>query len=213
LIPRSGTPDRLVLVVDDDAMTRVVLRAVLAEERGVRVELVADGEEGLLRAWQERPALVLADLLMPGMDGATFCRLLRGHPATADTPVVAISGADPRGARAAALRGLCADWVGKPFEIPALLSTVRSRLPAAASARADAGSDAWGALTRREREVAALVARGATNRQIAEALVLTEGTAANHVRRILLKLGLESRTRLAVWVARDASRRAAAGLA
>ena len=55
------------------------------------------------------------------------------------------------------------------------------------------------ALTRRQREVAALVAGGATNRGIGDALVLTEGTVANHVRRILLKLGLRSRTELAVW--------------
>jgi DNA-binding NarL/FixJ family response regulator len=58
---------------------------------------------------------------------------------------------------------------------------------------------AWPILTGREREVLALVVGGATNRQIAGALVLSEGTAANHVRRILLKLGLRSRTQLAVW--------------
>jgi DNA-binding CsgD family transcriptional regulator len=61
-----------------------------------------------------------------------------------------------------------------------------------------------GPLTRREREVAALVASGATNRGIADALVLTEGTVANHVRRILLKLGLRTRTQLAVWSVRHA---------
>jgi non-specific serine/threonine protein kinase len=54
-------------------------------------------------------------------------------------------------------------------------------------------------LTRREREIAALIARGATNRQIADALVITEGTAANHVLHILSKLGLASRTQIAVW--------------
>ena len=53
------------------------------------------------------------------------------------------------------------------------------------------------ALTRRERQVAALAARGWKNRDIAEELVITEKTAKNHVAHILAKLGLESRTRLA----------------
>jgi DNA-binding NarL/FixJ family response regulator len=213
LVRDQRTHHPVVLVVDDDLMTRALLRNTLAEERAVQVVAAADGEEGLLRAWELRPALVMADLLMPGMDGATFCRLLHEHPATADTPVVAISGADPLGARASSLRGHCVDWIGKPFEIPELLRVVRAVLARhAAAGDKPADADAWATLTRREREVAALVARGATNRQIAEALVLTEGTAANHVRRILLRIGLESRTKLAVWVATHPQRRAAAGL-
>jgi predicted ATPase/class 3 adenylate cyclase/DNA-binding CsgD family transcriptional regulator len=62
-----------------------------------------------------------------------------------------------------------------------------------------AASDAASVLTRREQEVATLIARGLTNRQIAEALVITEGTAANHVVHILNKLGYGSRTQVAVW--------------
>jgi DNA-binding NarL/FixJ family response regulator len=211
---RSHLPGRaVVLVVDDDAMIRTLLRSALAEVPAVRVETAADGEAGLLRAWELGPALVLADLLMPGMDGATFCRLLRGHPRTADTPVVGVSAADPRGVRARALREHCVAWVGKPFEIPDLLRAVGAWLPGGTSARAPAaGAAGWATLTRREREVAALVARGATNQQVAQALVLTEGTAANHVRRTLLRLGLHSRTQLAVWVASDPWRRETAGL-
>jgi DNA-binding NarL/FixJ family response regulator len=56
------------------------------------------------------------------------------------------------------------------------------------------------ALTRREREVAKLVARGLTNRRIAEELVLSERTVENHVRNILKKLKLSSRSEVAAWV-------------
>ena len=56
-------------------------------------------------------------------------------------------------------------------------------------------------LTQREQEVVALIARGFTNRQIAESLVITEGTAANHVAHILIKLGFSSRAQVAVWAA------------
>jgi DNA-binding NarL/FixJ family response regulator len=171
-----------------------------------------DGEEGLLQAWELAPALVLADLLMPGMDGATFCRLLRAHPTTADMPIVAVSGADPRSERARALRAQCAGWLAKPFEIDDLLETVRRWLPRGRPAAVVGRAGGWGPLTPREREVAALVARGMTNREIARALVLTEGTVANHVRRVLVRLGLDSRTQLAVWVATDPVRRPTAGL-
>jgi DNA-binding CsgD family transcriptional regulator len=63
------------------------------------------------------------------------------------------------------------------------------------STREVAGSS----LTPREREVAVLIARGLTNTQIAEALVITRGTAANHVAHILGRLGLRSRTQVAIW--------------
>jgi non-specific serine/threonine protein kinase len=51
----------------------------------------------------------------------------------------------------------------------------------------------------REQEVAALIARGMTNRQIAAELVITEGTAANHVKHILARLGVDSRVHVAAW--------------
>jgi ATP/maltotriose-dependent transcriptional regulator MalT len=65
----------------------------------------------------------------------------------------------------------------------------------------DAGGLDRAALTRREQEVAALVARGRTNRQIGTELVVTEATTAKHVEHILSKLGLTSRTQIAVWAA------------
>jgi two-component system nitrate/nitrite response regulator NarL len=184
-----------VLVVDDDAQIRLLLRNVLVGEPGVRVIAVGDGEQGLLRAWEVGPALVLADLLMPGMDGATFCRLLRAHPVTAHTPIIAISGADPASERARVLRAQCVAWFGKPFEVDSLVASAR-RLLAMASPRRPATEVE---LSPRQREVAGLIARGMSNKDIASALVLTEGTVANHVRRILVKLGLRSRTQLAVW--------------
>jgi non-specific serine/threonine protein kinase len=56
-------------------------------------------------------------------------------------------------------------------------------------------------LSRREREVLALVAEGLTNRQIAERLVISPVTARNHVSSILTKLGMENRTQAAAWLA------------
>jgi DNA-binding NarL/FixJ family response regulator len=78
-------------------------------------------------------------------------------------------------------------------------------LPLARDARALAGSldgfAAAGLLTRRESEVAGLVARGLSNRQIGAALHISERTAENHVQHILTKLGLQNRTQVAAWAA------------
>jgi DNA-binding CsgD family transcriptional regulator len=74
-------------------------------------------------------------------------------------------------------------------------SMIASRTPEQTSATARLS-----ALTRREREVAKLVARGLTNRQIAEKLVLSERTVENHVRNIFKKLKLPSRSEVAAWV-------------
>jgi non-specific serine/threonine protein kinase len=65
---------------------------------------------------------------------------------------------------------------------------------------ATAAGEGWGPLSRREREVAVLVARGLTNRQIADQLVIAERTVEGHLERIRGKLGLRSRTQIAVWV-------------
>ena len=71
----------------------------------------------------------------------------------------------------------------------------------AGDSRGVTAEEQLGALTPRQREVAALVAGGLTNAQIAERLVLTPGTAANHVEHILRTLGFRSRTQVAVWAA------------
>jgi DNA-binding CsgD family transcriptional regulator len=78
------------------------------------------------------------------------------------------------------------------------LAEIRAACPPGPS---DTSGGAASPLTRREQEVAGLIAHGLTNRQIAERLVITEGTAANHVVHILGKLGYHSRAQVAVWAA------------
>ncbi|HEV8636980.1 MAG TPA: LuxR C-terminal-related transcriptional regulator [Chloroflexota bacterium] len=73
----------------------------------------------------------------------------------------------------------------------------RGRVPGPAAA---ARPPRWPQLTERQGEIAQLIAVGMTNRQIASALVLTEGTVANHIRHILLRLGVRCRAQVAAWV-------------
>jgi DNA-binding NarL/FixJ family response regulator len=82
----------------------------------------------------------------------------------------------------------------------------------ASSDATSADAAAWAPLSARERDVAILAARGLSNRRIAEALALSELAVADHVHSAFVRLGLESRTELAMWVAGDPVRRADAGL-
>jgi DNA-binding NarL/FixJ family response regulator len=86
-----------------------------------------------------------------------------------------------------------------PQHAVAVALTITDPEPEATASTLAAPAVSGSVLTRREQEVAALIARGLTNRQIADTLVITEGTAANHVVHILSKLGYGSRTQVAVW--------------
>ena len=77
--------------------------------------------------------------------------------------------------------------------------TLLPRLPTVSTRQAE--KEEFGGLTTREREVAAQIARGETNREIAEKLVLSERTVESHVTNILAKLGFTSRARIAIWAA------------
>jgi DNA-binding CsgD family transcriptional regulator len=95
-----------------------------------------------------------------------------------------------------ALAEAAAGWVGLLLDRVALIE--RATAQAERRGRTAAAAE-LARLTRREQEIAAAVAEGLTNAQVARRLVIEEGTTANHIRRILLKLALTSRTQLAVW--------------
>ncbi|HZU85447.1 MAG TPA: SIR2 family protein [Polyangiaceae bacterium] len=113
-----------VLLVDDDGDVRDSLREVLADE-GVRVQVAADGYEGLLLLAKFRPRLVLLDIMMPRMDGMGMLRRMRAHADFRDTEVVVVSaiGSDAHRAEAAQLG--VRHWLQKPVSIGELLSVVR----------------------------------------------------------------------------------------
>ena len=121
---------RTVLVVDDDEDLRWMLVSALGALPGVRAVGAADGVEGLHRAGQLHPRVVLVDLVMPEMDGATLCRALRARAGGA-VQVIAVSAADPGDDRGRALLEASDAWVGKPFDLADLLDRVRSHLDGA----------------------------------------------------------------------------------
>src|SRR5437868_3202309 len=113
-----------VLIVDDEVVIADAVAAVL-EDEGYRVATATNGQEGLTRAAELKPDLVLVDMMMPVMDGEEMCRRLREDPATRRIPVVVMSAVHR------SVRDLPFDYVAflsKPFDLDTLLDTIADAL-------------------------------------------------------------------------------------
>ncbi|MCI0384642.1 response regulator transcription factor [Streptomyces sp. CNQ085] len=202
-----------VLLVDDHQVVRRGLRTFLEVQEDIEVVgEAADGAEGVARAEELRPDVVLMDLRMPGADGVEALRTLRelGNPAR----VLVVTSFTEQRTVVPALRAGAAGYVYKDIDPDALAGAIRSVraghvLLQPEVARALLGQEGTGggpgrgtALTDREREVLALIADGRSNREIARCLVLSEKTVKTHVSNILMKLDLADRTQAALWAVR-----------
>jgi DNA-binding response OmpR family regulator len=117
---------RVVMIVEDDEGILEALRAAVEELDGVEVALATDGEEALWRAQETPPALVVLDVMMPGLSGFEVCRRLKADPRTSTVPVMIVS-ALPRAvgeARAASVG--CDAYLEKPFELDRLVAQARA---------------------------------------------------------------------------------------
>jgi DNA-binding NarL/FixJ family response regulator len=202
-----------VLLVDDHQVVRRGLRTFLEVQDDIEVVgEAADGAEGVARAEELKPDVILMDVRMPGMDGIEALRALRERGSTAR--VLVITSFTEQRSVVPALRAGATGYVYKDEDPEALARAIRSvhaghvlLQPEVAGAllAGDAGSGAQGrggTLTEREREVLALIADGRSNREIARALVLSEKTVKTHVSNILMKLDLADRTQAALWAVR-----------
>ncbi len=124
LPPAAGTRNEplKILVVDDEPAMVGALGALLGQA-GHRIVAAYDGEEALRRFRSDAPDLVLLDLAMPGMDGATVVQRIREE---SDTPIVVVSGERERTATAELLDAGADDYVRKPFRADELLARVRA---------------------------------------------------------------------------------------
>jgi PAS domain S-box-containing protein len=119
-------PQESVLVIDDDADVRQLLKTAL-ENQGTSVEAVGDGETGLAWAGNHHPGLILLDMNLPGSDGFTILRSLKESQATKDIPVIAMTGSPDlkTTARARVLSLGAADFIVKPFDLNMLVTEIR----------------------------------------------------------------------------------------
>jgi DNA-binding NarL/FixJ family response regulator len=206
-----------VLLVDDQELIRTGLRLFLGTQDGIDVVGEAqDGEEAVVRAAELRPDVVVMDIRMPILDGVAATTRLTA-PGRDHTPRVLILttfdldeyvyGALRAGAAGFLLKDAPRHSLLEAIRVvaagDALLSpTVTRRLIQEFAARpsvAVSPSPLLDSLTPREREVLVLVARGLTNGEIAEELVVTEATVKSHLGRVLAKLNARDRVQLVIF--------------
>jgi PAS domain S-box-containing protein len=129
MIPVPDVNDRpaRILIVDDEIRNRTLLQIMLSAE-GYQFSMAASGEEALALVAQQRPDLILLDLMMPGMDGCEVAITIKGATATRNIPIIMITALDDRAAR---LRGLGAgveEFLAKPVDRAELCVRVRNLL-------------------------------------------------------------------------------------
>ena len=205
-----------VLVVDDQELIRMGLRTLIASEPDL--ELVgdaADGREGLRLVRAERPDVVLCDIRMPVLDGIALLREVTGDPSLAEVRVVMLTTFELDEYVFQALRYGASGFLLKDAEPTSLLAAIRivadggSLLAPTvtrrviehfgAAAPRPVPHPGLGELTDREREILGWVATGASNQEIAAALVVSPDTVRTHVSRAMVKLHARDRAQLVVF--------------
>ena len=218
-----------ILLIDDHTLFRSGVRALLQRQPDFEVvDDAADGIEGFKRAKQHRPDVVLLDLNMPGLSGIETLQLLQQD--LPDAAVIMLTVSEDVDELTLALREGACGYLLKNMEADALATMIRRtamgesviaesmtqrliaqmRTPVRAEDTApppaleSRSSPASPALTPRERDIVRILARGASNKDIACELDLAESTVKIHVRNVLRKLNVSSRVQIAIHtLARD----------
>lgn len=201
-----------VVVADDQTLVRQGIESLLALSDEVEVVgLAEDGDQALDLVGQVDPDVLLLDLRMPGRDGIATLEALRERDSP--VPVLVLTTFDDDELVLRALRAGARGYLLKDVTLEDLVSAIRTLSTGATlvqPALTDRIVRGLGAaptpddfahlptpepLTPRETEVLRLLASGFSNREIAEALYLAEGTVKNHISTVLSKLGVRDRTR------------------
>ena len=204
-----------VVVVDDEHLVRSGFAALLGSDPEITVVGTAEnGDAALVVIRRERPEVVLMDIRMPGRDGVSTTAAITADPALAGTRVIVLTTFDLDEYVHAALRAGASGFLlkdARPSELLAAVhlvargesvlapALVRRLIAAFVETPATASKPAWlDALTPRETEVLAAVARGLSNAEIGAALHMSAATAKTHVGRLLTKLNARDRTHLVI---------------
>jgi DNA-binding NarL/FixJ family response regulator len=203
-----------VVIADDHQVVREGLQMILAESDGeiVVVGEASDGDEAVRVATAVKPDVVLMDLRMPRVDGLEATRRLR-EAGIESRVLILTSFADGEGVRDAVRAGVMG-YLMKDVLKAELLAAIRLAADGVPTLHPRAQQhlmrgiaepetpSPFGALTPRERDVLALLARGESNKRIAAALNLSIGTVKGYVSAIFEKLGVEDRTQAALLAAK-----------
>lgn len=203
---------RRLLVVDDEPK---LLRAVAVDLRGEGYDVTTarSGNEALISVAQKIPDLIVSDIRMPGIDGYELARRLRQNQSTALIPIVFLTAKDTTGDRIEGFRSGVDAYLTKPFEPDELLAVIASilsrverthsqiaRLVGKAEAEKPGERFIDEELTEAETRVAGAVARGLSNKEIAQEFNISVRTVEHHIRNILAKKNFSNRVEIALYV-------------
>ncbi len=208
------------LVVDDHALVREgIMKLLSGQQEFDVVGEASSGFEAVKKASELGADVVLMDLYMPALDGIATTRLIKRELPNVEVVILTASSdeedlfeAIQAGARGYVLKDtnfsvlveqlkqVIAGGVGMTDDLTAKLVTGLARRTAQGVAASVPEREE---LTSREKDVLALIARGATNKEIASELFISENTVRAHVRTLMQKLRLENRTQLAVYGVRE----------
>jgi len=206
-----------VLIVDDHQVVRQGLRTFLDLNEDIQVVgEAADGLKAVELAAQLRPDVILMDLVMPGLDGITATARIKSLDS--GMRVIALTSFAEDDKVFPAIQAGASSYLLKDVSPDALVESIRAVQRGEARLHPDImrkvmekvarqpgiNDSVDGAqLTQRETQVIRLVAEGHSNREIAQALVISEKTAKAHISNILGKLGLVDRTQLAIYALKN----------
>lgn len=214
--PKLDSGQGTVLVVDDVPDTLRMLCDALADE-GYTVLVARDGQQALDRLALVTPDAILMDAVMPGLSGFETCQRIKHHAAWSAIPVIFMTGLSETADVVAGFEAGGVDYVVKPVRIEEVLARLATHVRNARAARAalqamQRGAMADGAahssrlseaaLTPRETEVLSWLAKGKTNRDIADILGMSHRTVNKHLEHIFEKLGVETRAAAAALASR-----------
>jgi FixJ family two-component response regulator len=187
----EGMSERTVMVVDDDAAIRLGLEHLL-EAEGYRVRAFADASDFLATPAPGGPACLILDMHMPRMEGMDVLRHMAARRMA--LPVIFLTGHGTIPMTVAAMKAGANEFLTKPVDPDALLAAVDAALDSAAARMEErrAAEELAGRhdqLTPREREVFALAIGGLLNKQIADAMGISEIMAKVHKRNLMQKMG------------------------
>ena len=209
-----------VLVVDDHTLVRQGIVRLLSSDKQIEVVgEAANGFEALERTKELKPDVVLMDLYMPGLDGVSVTRLIKRE--LPNVQVVLITASPEEADIVEAVQAGARGYIPKTTDGITLIKQLKqavsggvalsedmtSKLVQALSHKTTGhntnGSNSFALLTQREKETLALISQGKTNKEIADALVVSVNTVRAHVRSLMQKMNLDNRTQLAVHGLRE----------
>lgn len=206
-----------VLLVDDHPLINEGLEKILSLDDSIKVVGKAnDGNEAIELAIKLKPDVVVMDINMPGIDGVEACAVIKDNLPQTEIIALTVCEEEDRilqilkaGAKGYFLKDVDPESLidaiknvvnGQSFIHPQIAAKVLNRFATLTSKQSD---DVGNVLTHRELEVVQYVAKGFSNKEIAETLFISEKTVKNHITNILRKLDLRDRVQVAIWAIKE----------